>query len=165
MVEYHNKAFFGSKAGMFFDSSSWTSQIFFLRFIKKKDDGTWEKPSKKEGKSIKFSLEETVHILRVLSNKVPSWKTVHKFEENHTDISFNWDKDDKERFHINCSRYHKMLNFAEVVVFKALLEHVFDEKIANSTVNSKSGSFKKTRICPLSAKVDLIIFFIVESLF
>ena len=143
MVEYHNKAFFGSKAGMFFDSGSWTSPIFFLRFIKKKDTGAWEKPSKGEGKSIKFSLEEMALILRVLRNEAPSWKTVHKFEENQTDISFKWDKGEKERFHINCDRYHKMLNYSEVMVFKALLEHVFDEKIANSTVNSKRGSFKK----------------------
>jgi len=143
MVEYHNKAFFGSQAGMFFDSSSWTTQFFFLRFIKKKGDGTWEKPSKKEGKSIKFSLEETALILRVLRNEVPSWNTVHKFEENQTDISFKWDKSNKERFHINCGKYHKMLNYAEVVVFKALLEHVFNEKIGNSTVNSKNDSFKK----------------------
>ena len=60
MVEYHNKSFFGSLTGMFFDSSSWTNQNFYLKFIKKKNDGTWEKPSEGEGKSIKFSLVDTV---------------------------------------------------------------------------------------------------------
>ncbi len=32
---------------------------------------------------------------------------------------------------------------AEAVVFKRLLEHVFDEKIVNSTVKPKNGSYKK----------------------
>ena len=143
MVEYHNKAFFGKKAGMFFDSSSWTNQFFFLKFIKKRKDGTWEKPSLKEGKSIKFSLEEMVYILRVLNKEKTSWKTFHKFEDKQTKISFQWDKDDKERFHVNGGEYHKLLNYAEIVVFKALLEHVFEEKITRSTVNSKNNSVKK----------------------
>ena len=143
MVEYHNKAFFGSKTGMFFDSSSWTNQFFFLKFIKKRKDGTWEKPSLKEGKSIKFSLEEMVYILRVLSKEKTSWKTFHKFEDNQTDISFQWDKEDEERFHVNGGEYHKMLNYAEIFVFRALLEHVFEEKIARSTVNSKNIGLKK----------------------
>ena len=144
MVEYHNKAFFGSKVGMFFDSSSWTNQFFFLRFIKKRSNGTWEKPSKGEGKSIKFSLEEMVYIFRVLRKEVLSWKTFHKFEENQTPISFEWDKTNKDNFHVNGGDYHKMLNYAEMVVFKALLEHVFEEKIARSTVNSKNNGLKKT---------------------
>ncbi len=146
MVEYHNKAFFGSSGGMFFDSSSWSNQFFFLRFIKKKDNGTWEKPSKGEGKSIKFSLEEMVLILRVLRKEAPSWKTIHIFEENKTSIFFKWDKENKERFHVNGGDYYKMLNYSEVVVFKALLEHVFEEKIANSTVKSKNGGFKKPAV-------------------
>ena len=143
MVEYHNKAFFGSKVGMFFDSSSWTNQFFFLKFIKERKDGTWEKPSLKEGKSIKFSLIEMVYILRVLNKGVESWKTFHKFEDNQTDISFRWDKEDKERFHVNGGEYYKMLKYAEIVVFKALLEHVFEEKIAHSTVNIKNNGVKK----------------------
>jgi len=143
MVEYHNKAFFGSKVGMFFDSSSWTNQFFFLKFIKKRSDGTWEKPSKGEGKSIKFSLEEMAHILRALSKEVSIWKTFHKFEENQTPISFEWDKSNQDQFHVNGGEYHKMLNYAEIVVFKALLEHVFEEKIVHSTLNSKNNNVKK----------------------
>ena len=143
MVEYHNKAFFGSKVGMFFDSSSWTNQFFFLRFIKKRSNGTWEKPSKGEGKSIKFSLEEMVYILRVLNKEVSSWKTFHKFEEIQTPISFERDKNNQDNFHVNGGDYHKMLNYAEITVFKALLEHVFEEKIAKSTVNSKNNGVKK----------------------
>ncbi len=37
-----------------------------------------------------------------------------------------------------------MLNYAEIIVFKSLLEHVFDEKIVRSTVISKNESFKKS---------------------
>ena len=158
MVEYHNKSFFGSKVGMFFDSGSWTSPHFYLKFIKKRNDKSWEKPSLREGKSIKFSLEEMVHVLRVLSKEAVSWKTVHVFEQNQTHISFNWDKEDKERFHVNGGDYHKMLNYAETVVFKALLEHVFEEKIARSTVNSTNrGSKKPGRVEPNTKKLELTV--------
>ena len=100
MVEYHNKSFFGSKVGMFFDSGSWTSQHFYLKFIKKKHNGVWEKPSQKEGKSIKFSLEAVTQVLRVLNKEVLTWSTVHVFEENKTSISFEWEKGDKAYFGI-----------------------------------------------------------------
>ena len=143
MVEYHNKSFFGSLTGMFFDSSSWTNQNFYLKFIKKKNDGTWEKPSEGEGKSIKFSLEEMTHILRVLKKEVSNWKTFHKFEQIQTPISFEWDKNNQDQFHVKGGDYHKMLNYAEITVFKALLEHVFEEKIARSTVNSKRNNESK----------------------
>ena len=143
MVEYHNRAFFGSKVGMFLNSGSWASDFFYLNFIKKRDNGTWEKPSLREGKSIKFSLEDTVLILRVLSREALNWKTVHVFKENTTHISFQWDKTKKERLHVNGGDYHKMLNYAEVIVFRSLLEHVFTEKIAHSTVISKNENFKK----------------------
>ncbi len=158
MVEYHNKAFFGSQTGMFFDSSSWTNPFFFLKFIEKRKNGTWEKPSKGEGKSIKFSLEDTVQILRVLTKEKLNWTTVHVFEENSTPISFKWDRSDEEKFHINGGNYHKMLNYAEVLVFKALLEHIFEEKIVNSTVKPKNGSFKKPAgEKSIAKKTDLIV--------
>jgi len=144
MVEYHNKAFFGSKVGMFFDSGSWTSPFFYLKFIKKRDNNTWEKPSLRQGKSIKFSLEDTALILRVLNQEALSWNTVHVFKENKTHISFQWEKGNKERLHVNGGEYHKMLNYAEIIVFKSLLEHVFGEKIVRSTVISRNGSFKKS---------------------
>lgn len=152
MVEYHNKAFFGSKVGMFLDSGSWTSPFFYLKFIKKRENGTWEKPSLGEGKSIKFSLEDTALILRVLNREVQNWSTVHVFKENKTHISFQWDKGIKERFHVNGGDYHKMLNYAEIIVFKSLLEHVFGEKIAHSTVISKNGSSKKSADVQLEGK-------------
>ena len=103
----------------------------------------WEKPSLKEGKSIKFSLEEITHILRVLSKETSNWKTFHKFEGIQTPISFEWDKNNQDQFHVNGGDYHKKLNYAEITVFKALLEHVFEEKIAKSTVNSKNNGVKK----------------------
>ena len=144
MVEYHNKAFFGSKVGMFFDSGSWTSPFFYLKFIRKRDGDKWEKPSLGEGKSIKFSLEDAALILRVLNQEALNWSTVHVYKENKTHISFQWDKVNQERLHVNGGDYHKMLNYAEIIVFKSLLEHVFGEKIARSTVNSGNGSFKKS---------------------
>lgn len=143
MVEYHNKAFFGSKVGMFFDSGSWTSPFFYLKFIKKRDNDMWEKPSLREGKSIKFSLEDAALILRVLKREELSWNTVHVYKNNKTRISFQWEEGNKERLHVNGGDYHKMLNYAEIKVFKLLLEHVFGEKIVRSTVISRNGGSKK----------------------
>ena len=143
MVEYHNKAFFGSKVGMFFNSGSWTSPFFYLKFIKKRDNDTWEKPSLGQGKSIKFSLEDATLILRVLKREELSWNTFHVYKGNKTYISFQWEKGNKERLHVNGGDYHKMLSCAEIKVFKLLLEHVFGEKIVRSTVISRNGSFKK----------------------
>ena len=158
MVEYHNKAFFGSKVGMFLDSGSWTSLFFYLKFIKKRENGKWEKPSLREGKSIKFSLEDTALILRVLNREELNWKTVHVFKENKTYISFQWDKTNKEHLHVNGGDYHKMLNYAEIIVFRSLLEHVFAEKIARSTVISRNESFKKpVDVQPEGKKPELIV--------
>lgn len=52
MVDKHNKSFFGKTTGMIFDSGPSSSSVIFLTFIKKKEDGSWEKPSKKEGKAL-----------------------------------------------------------------------------------------------------------------
>lgn len=149
--------FFGSSTGMFFDSGSWSNSHFFLKFIKKLNNDTWEKPSKGEGKIIKFSLEEMVYILRLLNREELNWNTYHTFQEKKTQISFGWDKENKEVLHITGGDYYKKLNYAEVVVLKALLEHVFDEKIAHSTVNSKNGSFKKSGVDDNTIKPELTV--------
>jgi len=81
MVDKHNKSFFGKTTGMIFDSGPSSSPVIFLTFIKKKEDGSWEKPSKKEGKAIKFSLVDMAFILQVLNEGKSAWKTEHYFEE------------------------------------------------------------------------------------
>jgi len=52
MVDKHNQSFFGQSTGMFIQSSSKHEPFIFLQFIKKKGDGSWEKPSQREGKQM-----------------------------------------------------------------------------------------------------------------
>ncbi len=54
MVDAHNQPFFGKNTGLFIQTSSKTEPYMFLRCIKRKSDGSWEKPSKNEGKTIKL---------------------------------------------------------------------------------------------------------------
>ncbi len=69
MVNKHSQSFFGQSTGLTLLSSSKTEQIIFIKCIKKKPDGSWEKPSLGEGKTIKCSLDEMVMILEVLRKK------------------------------------------------------------------------------------------------
>ena len=137
MANHHRKSFFGSKTGMLFDSGSSSSPDIFLTFIKKKEDDSWEKPSKKEGKAIKFSLVDIAFMLRVLCVESNAWKTLHSFEGRETPISFEWDSENRENLKVKAGDYLKLLNYGEVEVFKALLEHMFQEKIINSTETKK----------------------------
>jgi len=69
MTDKHNQSFFGQSTGMFIQSSSKNEPFIFLQFIKKKGDGSWEKPSLREGKRVKCGLEEIIMILNVLKNQ------------------------------------------------------------------------------------------------
>ncbi len=53
---------------MFIQSSSKRESFIFMKFIKKKGDGSWEKLSTREGKTIKVGLEEVVMILEDLAD-------------------------------------------------------------------------------------------------
>ena len=91
MTDNHSKSFFGQATGIIINSPSKTDPFIFLRCIKKKQDGIWEKPSLGEGKTIKCSLEQIVMILQVLEGKTPSWSGYHKYKETNTQISVNWE--------------------------------------------------------------------------
>ncbi|MCK4284766.1 MAG: hypothetical protein KAX18_01135, partial [Candidatus Lokiarchaeota archaeon] len=102
-----------------------------MKFIKKKGDGSWEKLSTREGKTIKVSLEEVVMILEVLKKKMKSWSTVHSFKEDKTSISISWEGETKVWF--NIGDYPKMLSFAQIEILKLLLLHLLEEKIEFAT--------------------------------
>ena len=136
MTDNHNQSFFGQSTGMFIQSSLKTDPFLFMKFIKKKGDGSWEKLSTKEGKTIKVGLEEVVMILRVLTKKIKSWSTVHSFKEEKTPISVNWDGDTKIWF--NVGDYPKMLGIPQIEIMKLLLQHILHEKIEFATVSDKS---------------------------
>ncbi|MFW9873134.1 MAG: hypothetical protein ACFFG0_08545 [Candidatus Thorarchaeota archaeon] len=137
MVENRNYSFFGQSTGMFIQSFSKSEPHIFLRFIKKKGDGTWEKLSAREGKSIKCSLEELIMMLKVLNRELTSWSTVHSFKEQKTPISIKWDG---EKIWINVGEYPKMLNVSQIELLRLLMTHLLFEKIEFATVSNVEGN-------------------------
>jgi len=133
MGKNHNYSFFGQQVGILINSSA-TELHWFIRCIKKKPDGTWEKPSANEGKVIKISLDETIMILRVLNRQNDKWSTLHSYKNEKTQIQFSWNNSDQEQLWINIGDYSKMLNYAQVQIFRKLVEHFLDEKIEKATV-------------------------------
>lgn len=131
MVENHSYSIFGQATGMLINSKA-EDLYWFVRFIKKKPDGSWEKPSQGEGKVIKFSLDETVMILRVLNGLQDKWSTVHDYKNQKTQISFS--KNEEGSFWINVDKYAKALNFAQIEVLRYLIIHFFHEKIECATI-------------------------------
>ncbi len=144
MVDYHKKSFFGTNMAVIFDSGPSSSPDIFLTFIKKKKDDSWEKPSQKEGKTVKFTLEEVPFILRVVSGEAFAWNTIHSYEGQETSISFARDSEKREGLWAKVGKYSAFLNYGELEVFKALLTHVFQEKIAHSTTLSKKPNGSKS---------------------
>ena len=137
MVDKHNQSFFGQSTGMFIQSSSKNEPFIFLKFIKKKGDGSWEKPSIREGKTIKCGMEEIVMILKVLKRKSKTWSTVHIFKDEKTPISIKWEGDNK--IWINVGNYPKMLGIPQIEIMKLLLNHILREKIEFATVPERKG--------------------------
>ena len=127
----YRKGFFGANTGLLFDSGPPSNPTIFMTFIKKKKDGSWEKPSQKEGRTIKLSLVDIFFILPVLWGEENAWSTSYSFEERKISISFEWDSENKENLKIKGGDYLLILNYGEIQVFKALLEHIFQEKLTS----------------------------------
>lgn len=151
MTDNHSQSFFGQTTGITINSPSKSENYIFMKCIKKKQDGSWEKPSMGEGKTIKISLEEMVMILKVLKGKLPNWTTYHKFNENKTQISFKWENEAKKSLWINIGKYPKMLGVPQVEIFKLLLKHLIKEKIEHATIlnlsklSANTGGIRNTR--------------------
>ncbi len=141
MTNRHNQSFFGQSTGMFIQSSFKSEPFIFLQFIRKKGDGSWEKLSKREGKTVKCSLEEIVMILEVLKKNIKSWTTVHSFKDDKTPISIKWEGDQK--IWINVGDYPKMLSFSQIEIMKLLLQHILQEKIEFATISEKKSGISK----------------------
>jgi len=139
MVDNHSKSFFGQNTGIIINSPSKIESFFFIRCIKRKPDGVWEKPSKGEGKVIKCSLEEIIMMLQVLNRKILNWTSYHTYKDNKTPISFSWEDEKAKTLWINIANYSKMLNFAQAEVLKLLLTHLLNEKVEFAT-SSKMGT-------------------------
>jgi hypothetical protein len=144
MVDKHSQSFFGQSSGITLVSTSKSNDYIFFKCIKKKENGIWEKPSLKEGKTIKCNLDEIVMILEVLRGKRKVWSSYHNFNENKTSISFKWDENSNDKLYINIANYSKMLSFSQIEILRMLLQHLLKEKIIHATI-PKKRSFKSER--------------------
>ncbi len=134
-MQHHRYSFFGQKVGLLLDSADWNDPSFYLRFLKKKQEGYWEKPSKKEGKNIKLNLLELIAILNLLedtNNTTNKWSTVHRFGQETTPITF---ERRNEALTISVPGYQKYLKFPETKLLADLLRHIYGEKIVYATKN------------------------------
>jgi len=150
MTDTHSQSFFGQSTGLTIQSSLKTEPFIFLKCIKKRGDGTWEKPSKGEGKTVKCNLDEIIMILQVLKRKIKSWSSFHHFNNVKTQISFQWEEGKEEKVWINIGNYSKMLNFAQIEIFRLLLKHILKEKIEYAT-SSRISVVKKDK----SKKIEM----------
>ena len=135
MVDKHSQSFFGQSTGLTLLSSLKSDSFIFFKCIKKKPDGSWEKPSLGEGKTIKCNLDEIVMILDVLQRNSDSWASYHNFNDVKTQISFKWEDGAKKKLLIYIGNYSKMLNFSQTEIFRLLLKHILEEKIEFATIS------------------------------
>ena len=138
MGKKHNYSFYGNVI-LIVQSSSEGNPFLFLTCIRKKTETEWEKPSQGEGKTVKCNLEELASIMLVLKNKLVEWKNVHEYKAQKTEISFKWETKGNW-LKVIIGNYTKMLNYAQVELFKVLLKHILKEKLLfqSSTENIKT---------------------------
>jgi len=154
-MDSHSISFFGQKTGIIMSSSAKTEDCVFFRFIKKKQakspaapegSGLWEKPSRGEGKTIKFNLGEILFILRVLKGKSATWSTVHKFNGDSTSIAVKTEgKNGSRNVQFFISGYVKYLKFPETKIMFDLLKHMYEEKIVYATGYSGEAGKEKRK--------------------
>ncbi len=143
MVDIHSVAFFGKNVGLKVSSSSRSTPDVYIQCIRKKRDGSWEKPSMKEGKNVKFNLRELIQMIDVLNGTKSKWTTVHKFGNNNTSITFAWDQNESDLLWVNIADYSRAFNYPDPELLRKLLEHLLDEKIEYGT-----GFIPKTQTTP-----------------
>lgn len=141
-MDRHDQIFFGQAAALTISSPAKDAPYVFLRCIKKKPDGSWEKPTKGEGKAVRLSLEEMIMILQVLNQKLQNWSSYHSYKEENTQISFAWENGASQKLWINIGDYSKMLAFSQIELLRLLMEHLLKEKIKFATISN--GNKKET---------------------
>ncbi|TXT63401.1 MAG: hypothetical protein BAJALOKI3v1_380040 [Promethearchaeota archaeon] len=96
-------------------------------------------------------MEEIVMILQVLNRDEDSWATYHSYNDSNTQISFNWDPNDKKKIWVHIGEYSKMLDIAQIEILRLLLTHILKEKIEFATSSNGSGSSGNSSYSPKSA--------------
>jgi hypothetical protein len=129
-MQQHRLPLFGQSAGIILESADRTQPFLFFRFLKKKGDGVWEKPSQGEGKNIKFNLLELIALIDVFKGVLPKWTTVHKFGQETTPISA---ENKAGNVYISIPGYSRMIKYPETELVARLLDHILGEKVEFAT--------------------------------
>ena len=133
MTDYHTKTFYGQEFSITLTSPSKAVPYIFLSCINRKEDGTWERTSEGEGKTVKITIEEIICILEVLHKKSANWRGFHVFKERKTEIYVGWEKESHQVLQIKIGDYVKKLHFPNLNFFTLMLEHILTEKIEFAT--------------------------------
>jgi len=139
MTDYHTKTFYGQKSSIILTSPSKSVSYIFLSIINRKEDGTWERTSEGEGKTVKITIEEIICILEVLNKNSANWRGFHVFKERKTEIYVGWEKESRQVIQIKIGDYVKKLRFPNLNFLTLMLEHILSEKIEFAT----SGTTEK----------------------
>ncbi|MFX1240864.1 MAG: hypothetical protein ACFFA7_06405 [Promethearchaeota archaeon] len=142
MADFHTKTFYGQKTSVRVTSPSKQVPYIFLSFINRKEDGTWEKSTEGEGKTVRLSIEEIICILEVLHRRSANWRGYHVFKERKTDIYVGWEDESRQVLQVKVGEYKKKLRFPNINFLTLMLSHILSEKIEHAT----SGTFEAKTI-------------------
>lgn len=146
MSDTHILSFFGQNTGIIIKSTSKFKSYIFVQCIKKSPNGKWESLTSNQGKTLKFTLEEMIMILQVLTRRALNWQSFHIYKEKRTSFSFSWEDEETKVLWINIADYSKVLNFAQAEIFRLLLKHLIEEKVVFSTsYTNKKANEKLTK--------------------
>ncbi|UCC19870.1 MAG: hypothetical protein JSV62_00925 [Promethearchaeota archaeon] len=138
MADFHTKTFYGQKTSVRITSPSRQVPYIFLSCINRKDNGSWEKPSEGEGKTVRLSIEEIICISEVLYRRSANWRGYHVFRERKTEIYVGWEDESRQVLLIKIGDYTKKLRFPNINFMTMMLDHILEEKIEFAT----SGTFE-----------------------
>ncbi|MFX1304968.1 MAG: hypothetical protein ACFE9X_16555 [Promethearchaeota archaeon] len=142
MADFHTKTFFGQNHSIRVSSPSKEVPYIFLSCIKRKSDGSWEKLSEGEGKTVRLSVEEIICILEVLNRRSANWRGYHIFKERKTEIYVGWEDESRQVLQIKIGDYSKKLRFPNINFLTLMLDHILNEKIEFAT----SGTFEPKKV-------------------
>jgi len=137
LADFHTKTFYGQKKSVLITSPDKMVPYIFLSCINRKDDGTWEVPTKGEGKTVKLSIEEIICILEVLNRRSANWRGYHVFKDRKTEIYVGWEDESRQVLQIKIGDYSKKLRYPNLNFITLMLDHILNEKIEFAT----SGTF------------------------
>ncbi len=138
LADFHTKTFYGQKTSVRITSPSKEVPYIFLSCISRKTNGSWEKPSDGEGKTVRLSIEEIICILEVLNRRSANWRGYHVFKERKTEIYVGWEDQSRQVLRIIIGEYAKKLRFPNLNFMTLMLDHILNEKIKFAT----SGTFE-----------------------